>query len=99
MVNKHNLKMTGLKKASGNTWNSDNFHTQISYNMETGEVLTSNHIGNNWTQYHDKNIIDICHTYTHLTMQEIADRIAFTVPYVKAWKRRAEELKKSEKTL
>lgn len=73
-INTYGLKMLGLKKASGATcsWSG---HTQISYDTSTGEVLTSDHIGNNWTEYHDPAVLYVCHTSRHLTMQELADLI------------------------
>lgn len=30
---------------------------------------------NSWTEYHDENIVKICNTDEHMTMQEIADCI------------------------
>ena len=79
-INKHGLKMHGLKSASGDTRDyGRNCYIQISYNTRTGEVLTDYHCsigGNSWTEYHDSDIIRIGNTSRHMTMQEIADRIA-----------------------
>lgn len=79
-INKHGLKMRGLKSASGGTKNyGRNCYIQISYNTRTGEVLTDYHCsigGNSWTEYHDSDIIRIGNTNQHMTMQEIADAIA-----------------------
>lgn len=78
-INKHGLKMVGLKAASGETVNwefNSGGHVQISYNMVTGEIYTDVHIGNSWSEYRNANIITICHTSEHMTMQQIADRIA-----------------------
>lgn len=81
-TNTYNLKMKGLKKASGATVNwspRSGGHTQISYDMATGEILTNDHIGESWSVYHDTDIITVCHTSRHLTMQQIADAICKAV--------------------
>lgn len=79
-VNKHGLKMRGLKSASGDTKSyGRGCYIQISYNTRTGEVLTDYHCsigGNSWTEYRDGDITTICNTGRHMTMQEIADAIA-----------------------
>ena len=79
-VNKHGLKMRGLKSASGDTRNyGRGCYIQINYNTRTGEVLTDYHCslgGNSWTEYRDAAIITIRNTSRHMTMQEIADTIA-----------------------
>ena len=81
MVNTHGLKMIGLKAACQETVNWDprsGGHTQISYDKSTGEIFATDHIGQSWTVYHDINVVTF-HTTKHMTMQEIADRIAETV--------------------
>lgn len=87
-INKHGLKMRGLKSASGDTRNyGRNCYIQISYNTRTGEVLTDFHcsIGeNSWTKYWDSDIVTIGNTSRHMTMQEIADAIAENIE----WRRR-----------
>lgn len=78
MIDKHGLKMIGLKKASGETCNYGAFgqlYTQISYDIDTGEVIAVTLQKPNWKEYHDKSIITICFTTKHLTMQDIADMI------------------------
>ena len=78
MLNKYGLKMSGLKKASAETVNwrvGSGGHTQISYDRATGEILTNDHIGQSWTEYHDPDVITVCYTNRHMTMQEIADAI------------------------
>lgn len=79
-INTHGLKMQGIKKASGDTCNySSGRYIQISYDTETGEILTDYHCSlghNSWTRYHDPAIITICTADYHMTMQEIADAIA-----------------------
>lgn len=82
-VNIHGLKMIGLKKASGNTENfgyrSAGLYHEVFYNKKTGEVWTVFQCSlgyNSWTEYHDTNIVKICDTDRHMTMQEIADLIS-----------------------
>lgn len=78
MVDTYNLKMKGLKKVSGQTfnWHPNTGHTQINYNTRTGELLLMNHFSDHsWTCYHDDDVILVCNTRHHMTMQEIADRV------------------------
>ena len=81
-VNKHGLKMIGLKKSAASTGNYgvySSMYDELVYNVKTGEVWTvfQCFLGQNtWTQYHDPNIVKICNTSRHMTMQEIADYIA-----------------------
>lgn len=80
-VNTHNLAMKGLRKASGETENYGSYsdkYNEIFYNLETGEVWTKFQCSlgqNSWTTYHDANIIKVCNTSRHMTMQQIADAI------------------------
>lgn len=80
-VNKHNLKINGLRAACGETvdWElGSGGYTEIFYNRESGEVWTIDQVSlghNSWTVYHDPNIIKVCSTSQHMTMQEIADAI------------------------
>lgn len=80
-INKHNLPMTGLRAAAGETRNSlpaRNCYIQISYDRNDGSILTDFYcsIGQQWwTNYHDGSIITVCTTSAPMTMQEIADRI------------------------
>ena len=81
-TNTYDLTMKGLRKASGATVNwapRSGGHTQISYDMTTGEILTNDHIGQSWTDYQDPNVITICHTDRHMTMQQIADVIYYSI--------------------
>lgn len=76
-VNKHGLKMVGLRNASAATckWAG---YTQVSYDIETGEIFINDHSGNpetSWSEYHDQNVITILNARRHYTMQEIADTI------------------------
>ena len=81
-VNTHGLMIKGLKQASGNTRNYGDYsseYDEIFYDMNSGEVWTRYQcsIGHNsWTEYHDPDVIKICNTGRHMTMQEIADAIA-----------------------
>lgn len=81
-VNKHGMKMVGLKKASGSTedydWYDGRFH-EIFYDKKTGEVWAKFQYSDSWTVYHDENIVKICNTTKHLTMQRIADLIYINV--------------------
>ena len=76
MLNTHNIKMLGLKRASGETVNYGNtgWHTQISYDTEAGDIYTNDHCGESWSEYPPE-VITVCHTTRHMTMQEIADAI------------------------
>lgn len=84
-INKHGLKMHGLKAASGETRNYGYYsghYVQISYDTDTGDVLTDYHYSlgqNSWTRYHDPAIITVATAADHMTMQEIADAIARAV--------------------
>lgn len=90
-INKHGLKMTGIKAAAAETSGlnpHDHGYVQISYDTATGDILTNYHysIGqNSWTQYNDSNIITVCYTHEKMTMQAIADAIADAVQIFKAY--------------
>ena len=86
MIDKHGYKMHGLKKASGDTHDYGPYsplYNEIFYDISTGEVWTMFHccIGyNSWTECHDSNVIRVCRAVTrHMTMQEIADAIIYTI--------------------
>ena len=78
-VDIHGKTMYGLKKASGKTkclYPPE--YIQISYNTETGEVLTSYHYDlgkNSFTRYDDENIILVTRTDEDLTQKQIAEKI------------------------
>lgn len=77
-VNKYNIKMINLRKISGETVNNPIGYSQISYDKSTGELLESWHAGDpltSWTEYHDPNVIPICNTRRHMTMQQLADAV------------------------
>lgn len=81
MLNKHGLKIEGIKRASGNTVNYPSnmgLYTEIFYDKSTGEVWTVDQVSfshQTWTEYNDPDVIKICETEKHLSMQEIADEI------------------------
>lgn len=93
-IDTHGLKMIGLRKASGYTENypaASGKYVQISYDTETGEILVSYHVSlgqNSWKEYNNVNVILVCFTRHHLSMQTIADLIAAKVSYntSKQWK-------------
>lgn len=80
-IDTHGLKITGLKKASGETENHGAYsgkYNEIFYNTNTGEVWTEFQYSlgsNSWTVYDDPAIIRIGETSSHLTMQQIADAV------------------------
>ena len=84
-VDRHGLNIKGLRKASGDTINYGPYsgsYSELFYNKRTGEVWVVYHysIGmNSYTRYHDEDIIKICNTQDHMTMQDIADAIYYTV--------------------
>ena len=81
-INTHGLTIKGIKKASGETCDYGYYsgeYVEIFYDRSTGEVWTKYQysLGHNWwTQYDDPDIIKVCSTSQHLTMQQIADLIA-----------------------
>lgn len=81
-VNKHGLKMIGLRKAAASTEDygvNSSMYDELFYNVKTGEVWTVFQCSPgwcSWTEYHDPNIVKICNIIHHMTMQEIADYIA-----------------------
>lgn len=77
-LNKHGIKMVNVREISGATVNDPKGYSQISYDLETGELFEVWHPGNSdqeWSEYHDENVIHICNTRRHMTMQEIADAV------------------------
>ena len=77
-VNKQGIKMKNLKAVSGATVNNPIGYSQISYDRATGELLEAWHFGNSmtsWSEYHDPDVIHVCNTRRHMTMQELADAV------------------------
>lgn len=86
-INTYGLKIKGLKKASGETRNYGAYsgkYDEVFYDRTTGEVWTKFHYSlgeNEWTVYHDENIVKVCNTSRHMTMQEIMDAIKSTLDH------------------
>ena len=84
-INTYGIRLIGLKTASGCTKNYGAYspeYVEVFYDRSTGEIWTRYHYSlgqNSWTQYDDPNVIRVCTTSNHMTMQEIADRIAEAV--------------------
>lgn len=93
-INKHGLKMIGLKAASGATDDYGYYsgqYDEIFYDRATGKIWTIYQYSlgqNSWTRYDGDDVIKICNASQHMTMQEIADAIAESVEA----RREAEEL-------
>lgn len=87
MTDMHGRKIKGLKAASGETkdYGHDGRYVEIFYDRTEGKVwgVFQCSLGqNSWTDYHDSNIIKICNTARHMTMQEIADLINEKMDYI-----------------
>lgn len=82
-VNTHGLKidLDSLKECSAYTETLYNgSRVDIFYDRRDGQVWGKFEVSeNNWTQYHDPEIVRICGTRRHHSAQWIADRIAETV--------------------
>lgn len=80
-VNTYGLTINGLKKTSGYTEDYGYYsgrYVEIFYDRSTGEVWGNFQYSlgqNSWTEYHDPDVVKICNTSRHMTMQEIADEI------------------------
>lgn len=77
-INTHGLTIKGLKAVCGQTGNwpcGSGGHTDVYYDRATGELWTTDHVGNSWTQYDAPNVIQVCSTATHMTMQQLADQV------------------------
>lgn len=84
MLNKHGLKIINIKKAAGATedWNGTDLENCLYYDRTNGYVMCL-HLGqNNWAEWHDPDIICIAHTPDRMTMQQIADSIAWTLQQI-----------------
>ena len=77
-INTHGYKLVNLRKVSGETVNNSLGYSQISYDVTTGELFESWHVGSpltSWSEYHDPNVITVANTRKHMTMQQIADAV------------------------
>lgn len=82
-IDMHGLKMQNLNMAAKNTTNLDPFsgrYYEILYNRETGFIDVAEHVSyGSYTEILDKEIIFVCSTTEHLTMQALADKIYASV--------------------
>lgn len=90
-VNKHGLKMTGIKAAAGNTRQivpHCGMYYELFYDMDDGRVWTVLQISlgqNSWTEYHDNTILKVGNLSRVTTMQEIADKVSYAVQEHYEW--------------
>lgn len=78
-VETYGIKMVGLEEASKATMNwpkNCGGCTQISYDRATGQIYTTDHVGDSWTKHDDNESWTICFTSRHMSAQAIADKIA-----------------------
>lgn len=82
MLNKHGLKMCGLKRVAADSKSLNGYYSgrylQLNYDKSTGEVFTNFHYNlgqNSWSVYHDPNVVVIGNISSPHTMQQIADLI------------------------
>lgn len=77
-INTHGLTIQGLRAVCGQTTDwpcGSGCHTDVYYNRATGELWASDQVGSTWTQYDDPDIIRVCSTANHMTMQQLADLV------------------------
>lgn len=91
MLNKHGLKMNGLKKAAGEmvSWDDQRVNNVLYYDRKSGDIMCRTHTQNSWDEWHDPAIICVARTPDRMTMQQIADAIALSVQQVEElnWER------------
>lgn len=82
MLNTYNIKMAGLKKASGDTKGLSGYYSgeyaELFFDRATGEVWTNYQYSlgqNSWTEYDKKDVVKVCNLSEPTTMQQIADLI------------------------
>ena len=59
-INTHGIKINGLRKAAHETKGLSPYgdvRTQISYDRDTGDIYTNDHIGDDWSRYYDPAVI------------------------------------------
>lgn len=81
-IDTHGLPMRGLRKAVSaiRAWSEyDSPAEQISYDRQTGDVLTDTIVGNSWVAYHDPQIINLGTYRGRVSQQQLADDIAHAV--------------------
>lgn len=79
------MKYKGIRKACGRTKSLKGFygdtHLQLNVGLDTGEVWVDEHLGNNWSQYKDKNVISCGNIYNPMTMEEIRRMVDDAIAY------------------
>lgn len=88
MLNKHGLKMAGLKKAAGATanWGYTGIENCLYYHRKDGDVICRHLEQNSWVEWHDPDIICIARRSDRMSMQQIADSIAWTLQQIDTMK-------------
>lgn len=81
-LNKYGYKMNYLKKASRLTKTPDGWYATIYYHIPTGDVEIIQHHLDNFEgmpdgYWEDTNLLFIINTFTPMTMQQIANEIAY----------------------
>lgn len=88
MLNKHGVKMVGLKKAAGTTadWGHTGFENCLYYDRTDGYIMCRHLDQNSWVEWHNPDIICIARRHDRMTMQQIADSIAWTLQQIDTMK-------------
>ncbi len=91
MLNTYDIKMTGLKKAAGDTKDLRGYcsseYAELFFDRATGEVWTVYQYSlgqNSWTEYDKKDVVKVCNLSEPTTMQQIADLIKERLDYLDA---------------
>lgn len=77
-INTHGYEITNLAEAAKETVTCyRGSYIQIFYDIEEKKIYTHYHVSeNNWTQYDDPAVINVCGTRRHMTQQALADAVA-----------------------
>ena len=93
-IDKHGLKMTGLKAAAGATRGLRGYHSgeyvELFYDRQTGEVWTVYQCSlgqNTWTEYRNQSVIKIGNISSQCSMQYLADLIYKETRFLEAIER------------
>lgn len=86
-VNKHGLRMTGLRDACGETrflarYPRRGAYVQIDYDKTTGRVYADFFIDQNSWAIHRGDVVTVARALAPMTMQQIADKIAAHVRHI-----------------
>ena len=79
MLDRHGLKIKGIRKAASDTFDLENSNrgwNEIIYNTRTGEVRVEFRTSISWNTADDPDDIFVGKTCFKMTMQNIADAIA-----------------------